>query len=576
MKYLDLNGVKYFWSKIKTEIQKLQTMINEKAPRVHTHTKSQITDMISKVSELENDSGYLSSVPKANSSVLGGIIANAKTPSDTVPAKIGTDNILYVPTYPTTLPASDVSAWAKASTKPTYTKAEVGLGNVENKSSATIRGEITSSNVTSALGFTPLNSSIKGKASGLAELDSSGKVPASQLPSYVDDVLEYKTNTDFPKTGETGKIYVNTTTNKTYRWSGTSYVEISASLALGETSSTAYTGNKGKANADAIASIKNGTTVVPKASDAATVSGFTVGADVPSNAKFTDTVYTHPSTHAATMITQDSMHRFVTDTEKSTWNGKASTTVATTSANGLMSSTDKTKIDSIAANANNYTHPSYTAKSAGLYKVTVDASGHVSAATAVTKADITALGIPGSDTNTTYSDMKGATTSANGTHGLVPAPAAGAANRYLRSDGTWQVPPDTNTTYGVVTTSVNGLMSAADKKKLDGISSGATAVTVDSSLSSTSTNPVQNKVINNALAGKASTAAVTTSAAGLMSAADKTKLDGIASGANAYSHPSTHPATMISTDASHRFITDAERNNWNNAANKLKKCIFFK
>lgn len=75
---------------------------------------------------------------------------------------------------------------------------------------------------------------------------------------------------------------------------------------------------------------------------------------------------------------------------------------ATTSAAGLMSAADKTKLEGIATGANKYTHPSYTAKSSGLYKVTVDSSGHVSAATAVTKADITALGIPGTDTNTTY------------------------------------------------------------------------------------------------------------------------------------------------------------------------------
>ena len=151
--------------------------------------------------------------------------------------------------------------------------------------------------------------------------------------------------------------------------------------------------------------------------------------------------------------------------------------VVTTSVNGLMSAADKSKLDGIAVNANKYTHPSYTAKSSGLYKITVDSLGHISTTTAVTKADITALGIPGSDTNTTYSAFKGATSSAGGGAGLVPAPAAGASNRYLRSDGTWQVPPDTNTTYGLVTTSANGLMSASDKKKLDGIASGANKYT---------------------------------------------------------------------------------------------------
>lgn len=85
----------------------------------------------------------------------------------------------------------------------------------------------------------------KGVANGLAELDESGKVPASQLPSYVDSVTEYNGKSAFPTTGESGKIYVDSTTNKTYRWSGSTYIEISASLALGETSSTAYAGDKG-------------------------------------------------------------------------------------------------------------------------------------------------------------------------------------------------------------------------------------------------------------------------------------------------------------------------------------------
>ena len=101
---------------------------------------------------------------------------------------------------------------------------------------------------------------------------------------------------------------------------------------------------------------------------------------------------------------------------------------------------EKTKLSGIATNANKYTHPSYTAKTAGLYKVTVDATGHVSAAAAVSKADITALGIPASDTNTTYSAMTGATASTAGKAGLVPAPAAGSQASFLRGDGTWGSP----------------------------------------------------------------------------------------------------------------------------------------
>lgn len=73
-----------------------------------------------------------------------------------------------------------------------------------------------------------------------------GKVPFSQLPSYVDDVLEFANLASFPTTGESGKIYIAIDTNVTYRWTGTGYAEISASLALGETSSTAYRGDRGK------------------------------------------------------------------------------------------------------------------------------------------------------------------------------------------------------------------------------------------------------------------------------------------------------------------------------------------
>ncbi|WP_406533422.1 hypothetical protein [Methanobrevibacter sp.] len=118
--------------------------------------------------------------------------------------------------------------------------------------------------------------------------------------------------------------------------------------------------------------------------------------------------------------------------------------------------TEKNKLAGIEAQANKYTHPTHTSKTSGLYKITVDGSGHVSAATAVAKSDITGLGIPASDT-----------------------------------------------TYEEATTSDAGLMSASDKTKLDGIDTGANKTTVDSSLSSSSTNPVQNKVINTALSNKA-------------------------------------------------------------------------
>lgn len=111
-------------------------------------------------------------------------------------------------------------------------KANVGLGNVTNDAQVK-RSEM-------------------GVANGVATLGTDGKVPAAQLPAYVDDVLEYDNKAAFPATGETAKIYVAKDTNLTYRWGGSAYIEISVSLALGETSSTAYAGDKGKALADRV------------------------------------------------------------------------------------------------------------------------------------------------------------------------------------------------------------------------------------------------------------------------------------------------------------------------------------
>lgn len=115
-----------------------------------------------------------------------------------------------------------------------------GLGSMAYKSN------LTQSDVTTGLGYTPIDSADKGQINGVAELDANGLVPSSQLPSYVDDVLEYATMSAFPVTGQSGKIYVDLSTNLTYRWSGSAYVEISPSLALGTTSSTAFRGDYGQ------------------------------------------------------------------------------------------------------------------------------------------------------------------------------------------------------------------------------------------------------------------------------------------------------------------------------------------
>ena len=193
--------------------------------------------------------------------------------------------------------ASNLSSHTSNTSNPhSVTKAQVGLGNVEKKSSATIRGEITKSNVTTALGYTPLNQSLKGSASGLAELDSTGKVPSSQLPSFVDEVVEgYLSGGKFYKesahtteiSGESGKIYIDLSTEKTYRWSGSAFVVISETLALGETSSTAYRGHRGKTAYDHSQSTHART-------DATKVEKSSTNGNIKINGAET-TVYTHPS-----------------------------------------------------------------------------------------------------------------------------------------------------------------------------------------------------------------------------------------------------------------------------------------
>lgn len=125
---------------------------------------------------------------------------------------------------------------------PTQARTILSINNVDNTSD--LNKPISTATQTAL--DAKLDDSQKGAANGLAELDAGGKVPSSQLPSFVDDVLEYANFAALPVTGATGIIYVTLDTNLTYRWSGSAYVEISASLALGETSSTAYRGDRGK------------------------------------------------------------------------------------------------------------------------------------------------------------------------------------------------------------------------------------------------------------------------------------------------------------------------------------------
>lgn len=148
-----------------------------------------------------------------------------------------------------------------------------------------------------------------------------------------------------------------------------------------------------------------------------------------------------------------------------TWATPTNTTYgdATTSAHGLMTAADKAKLNGIASNANNYSHPT----SAGNKHIPAGGS-----AGQILRWSADGTATWGADNNTTYSIFKGASSSAAGGSGLVPPPAAGSQNtKYLRADGTWTEPP--NTTYANATKDAAGLMTAADKTKLDGITAEA-------------------------------------------------------------------------------------------------------
>lgn len=137
--------------------------------------------------------------------------------------------------------------------------------NGNSSSITTLNGYFSNGIANKALGdkngnditATYMLANLRGAANGVCPLGSDTKIPSAYLPGYVDDVLEYNSLSNFPSTGEAGKIYVAKDTNKTYRWSGTQYTEISSSISLGETTGTAYDGGKGKDLADRLTIVQD-------------------------------------------------------------------------------------------------------------------------------------------------------------------------------------------------------------------------------------------------------------------------------------------------------------------------------
>lgn len=234
------------------------------AERTAWNNKAEISDIPTKVSQLENDAEYVTQIElerykSVNDQAVDNLDSRLTTVENNKAEKSYVDSEFSKKADKTYV---DIELEKKANKSDTYTKSETNsliqalidsapetlntLAKIANAINNDPNFATTINNLLAQLEANKLDKSLKGVAGGLAELDSTGRVPSSQLPSYVDDVLEYPSKNNFPAVGETGKIYIALDTNLAYRWSGSSYVEISPSLALGETSSTAYRGDRGK------------------------------------------------------------------------------------------------------------------------------------------------------------------------------------------------------------------------------------------------------------------------------------------------------------------------------------------
>lgn len=214
------------------------------------------------------------------------------------------------------------SALSSTSTNPVQNKV-VNSAIADKVSTSTYNSGISSVNSSIQTVSDSLTSfkNTRGAANGIAPLNSSAQIDSQYLPSYVDDVVEYTQKSSFPTTGEAGKIYVDKATNLTWRWSGTAYVEISPSLALGTTSSTAFRGDYGNT-----------------AYSHATAKGSAFASGL---YKITTNAQGHVT--AATAVAKSDITALGIPSSNTTYSA------ATTSTAGLMSASDKSKLDGIVA-----------------------------------------------------------------------------------------------------------------------------------------------------------------------------------------------------------------------------------
>ena len=280
-----------------------------------------------------------------------------------------------------------VPEWAKASKKPSYTASEVGA----------------------------VSTGAVGAANGVASLGEDGKIPSSQLPSFVDDVLEYDTESAFPSSGEAGKIYVDKSTNKTFRWSGTQYVVIGSSLALGTTTGSAFDGANGQAAYTHAVTNKGAAFTSGLYKITTNAEGHVTAATKVSKADITGLGIPAQDTTALGSMT---------GTLSIEHGGTGATTKEDAISNlGLGTLATKSSVGK-------------TDLSAGVQSSLALAD---SALQSITKSMVTtALGYTPLETAPDPQPMTAASASADGAAGLVPKPAAGANTKFLRGDATWQ------------------------------------------------------------------------------------------------------------------------------------------
>lgn len=237
------------------QYQELLKIAEDEYLLLHPETDAEIVKLAVEGIQADNVADALVELNKNIAAITGGGVVTGVKGSAEAEYRLGNVNIT-----PANIGLGNVDNTSDAN-KPVSTAQQTALDKKEDKTNLKAlaykdslgKADVGLENVTNDA---QVKRSEMGVANGVATLDGTGKVPAAQLPSYVDDVLEFDNKATFPADGEDGKIYIDKATNKTYRWSGTAYIEISSSLALGETDSTAYAGSKGKQNASDIAALK--------------------------------------------------------------------------------------------------------------------------------------------------------------------------------------------------------------------------------------------------------------------------------------------------------------------------------